>query len=200
MAGGLAVRPPADEPQPDLDLVLGEIGPVDQFACKRQGGDGGFSHLRADLRHQGPAPWDLPGTWAWRLQGQLGSQALVSAEQFAIGGAESVRGYLEASSSGDRGLQGSLEWRSPNLLPPAAQGDWLQELSLLGFVDVARVWILEPSVGQFARASLAGGGLGLRLRAAPQLSAEADLALPAHRTASVPDLDARLHLRLRAQF
>jgi hemolysin activation/secretion protein len=177
----------------------GEIGPVDQFACKRQGGDGGFTHLRADLRHQRPAPFEWPGQWAFRVQGQLGSQPLVSAEQFAVGGAETLRGYYEAEASGDRGLQGSAEWRSPSLLG-GGEGAWLQDLSLLGFFDIARIWVLEPSVGQAGRVSLYGGGFGLRVRAQPGLNAEADLAWPGRRTTNTPDRDPRLHVRLRAQF
>lgn len=179
----------------------GTVGPVDQFACKRQGGDGGFSHLRADLRQQRPMPFELPGQLALRLQGQLGSQPLVSAEQFAVGGADTVRGYLEAQASGDRGLQGSAEWLGPDLLAlPAGEGPRLQSLSLLAFLDIARVWILQPGVGQAARVSLFGAGLGLRLRAAPGLGAEADLAWPGKRTSHAPGHDPRLHLKLRAQF
>jgi hemolysin activation/secretion protein len=182
----------------------GNVGPVDQFACKRQGGDGGFAHLRADLRHQQPAAFNWPGQWALRLQGQLASQPLVSAEQFAAGGADTVRGYLEAEASGDRGLQGSVEWRGPNLLSPSAgEGFAWQDLSLLAFYDLARVWILEPAVGQTPRRTLYGGGLGLRLRAAAGrqvFTGEADIAWPGKRTPATPDHDPRLHLRLRTQF
>jgi hemolysin activation/secretion protein len=178
----------------------GDVGPVDQFACKRQGGDGGFTHLRADLRHQRPAAFGWPGQWSLRLQGQLGSQALVSAEQFAVGGAETVRGYLEAEASGDRGLQGSAEWRSPDLLGSFGSSSGVQDLSVLAFLDAARVWIIDAAVGQLSRRSLFGAGLGLRVRATAGLSGEADLAWPGKRTASTPDHDPRLHLRLRAQF
>jgi hemolysin activation/secretion protein len=179
----------------------GNIGPVDQFACKREGGDGGFTHLRADLRHQRPMFFDGPGQLALRLQGQLASQPLVSAEQLAVGGADTVRGYLEAEASGDRGLQASLEWRSAGLLDRlTAERLALQELSVLAFLDIARLWVLQPSVGQFPRVSLYAAGIGLRLRAAHGLSAEADLALPGKRSSNTPGHDPRLHLKLRAQF
>lgn len=183
----------------------GDVGPVDQFACKRQGGDGGFNHLRLDLRHQRPAPWDGWGRWSLRLQAQLASQPLVSAEQFAVGGADTVRGYLQAEASGDRGLQGSAEWEGPSLLS-APGGDvdgaagWLRALSLVGFVDVARIWVEAPSVGQQPRRSLIGAGVGLRLRAAAGLSAEADLAWPGKAAVATEAGDPRLHLRMQAQF
>jgi len=182
----------------------GDVGPVDQFACKRQGGDGGFAHLRADLRHQRPAAFGWPGQWSLRLQGQLASQPLVSAEQFSAGGADTVRGYLEAEASGDRGLQASLEWRGPSLWSGSpGEGLMLQDLSVLAFYDVARVWILEPSVGQLPRRTLHGGGLGLRVRAGSGrhlFIGEADLAWPGKRTPTSLDHDPRLHLRLRTQF
>jgi hemolysin activation/secretion protein len=179
----------------------GSIGPVDQFACKREGGDGSFSHLRADLRHQRPMFGAWPGRLALRLQGQLASQPLVSAEQFAVGGADTVRGYLEAEATGDRGLQGSAEWRSPGLWT-AGEGAALtvEDLSVSAFVDIARIWLLQPSVGQQPRTSLYGLGFGLRVQARPGLSAQADVAWPRKRTAGTTVLDPRLHFKLSAQF
>jgi hemolysin activation/secretion protein len=187
--------------QRDVDCP-GSIGAVDQFACKREGGDGSFSHLRIDLRHTREAPL-LPGTLVLRLAGQQAAQPLVSAEQFAIGGADSVRGYLEAEASGDRALLASVEWRSPSLWQRDAADDsaWaVDDVSMLGFVEAARVWTEQPSVGQHGRASLYAAGVGLRLRAARTLTAALDLAVPGKATASSPQRDPRLHLKLRAQF
>jgi hemolysin activation/secretion protein len=180
----------------------GDIGPVDQFACKRSGADGGFATWRADLRHQRPMPVG-PGTLALRLGWQLASQPLVGGEQYAIGGADSVRGYLEAEGAGDHALLGSLEWRSPNLAPrnaaaPAASP--LDDLALLAFVDVARAQIQQPLPGQAARVHLLGSGVGLRVRAWRRLSAELDLAWALKGTALSPEDQLRLHLRLLAQF
>ncbi|MCU0965467.1 MAG: ShlB/FhaC/HecB family hemolysin secretion/activation protein, partial [Burkholderiaceae bacterium] len=90
----------------------GNVPDVDQFACKRQGADGGFAYWRGDLRHTRRLD-AMPGEWGLRLGWQLATQPLVPAEQFAVGGLESVRGYLEAAASGDSGLLGSVEWRSP---------------------------------------------------------------------------------------
>ena len=180
----------------------GTLGEDDQFACKREGGDGSFATWRAELRHSAPAPL-LPGTLSLRLAGQLASQPLVSAEQYAIGGADTVRGYYEAEGSGDRGVLGSVELRSSNLWPAnsdSAPSFGLAELALLVFADVARVWIDQPSVGQAGRISLWSGGMGLRLRATRWLSADADVAWPQKATARTREGDARWHLRLRAQF
>ena len=48
-----------------------------------------------------------------RASGQAASGALISNEQFALGGINSVRGYYEGDQYGDCGWSGSLELRSP---------------------------------------------------------------------------------------
>lgn len=180
----------------------GNIGPVDQFACKRQGADGGFSVLRSDLRYTGTLA-SLPGQVALRLGGQVATQPLVSAEQYAVGGAESVRGYLEAEGSGDHAVLGSIEWRGPNLFVDAkadAAASFWNELVLLGFVDVARAITAQPLAGQAARVSLLGSGIGLRLRMRQNVNADLDLAWPLKATQSSPDKTPRIHVRVSAQF
>lgn len=204
--------------QRDVDCP-GTLGRVDQFACKRSGGDGSFTYWRGEWRHQRPlslqddadaarsadAGAGLPGQISLRLGWQLAAQPLVSAEQYAVGGADTVRGYLEASASGDRGLLASAEWRSPDLWPATASvqggadGLAVQELSARLFVDGARIWVEQPTVGQAARASLLGAGLGLRLRGR-HWAAELDLAQPRRQLPGMAGLDPRLHLKLRAQY
>jgi hemolysin activation/secretion protein len=199
--------------QRDIDCP-GTIGPVDQFACKREGGDGSFGYWRADLRHTRPLAdlaglaglaglGGLPGSVALRLGWQLAGQPLVPAEQFIAGGADTVRGYLEAEGSGDEGVLGAVEWRSANLWPAFSEGAAaarIDDLSLLAFVDAARLRIREPSVGQDARFTLAGTGFGLRLRALKQLTADVDLAWPLRSTAESPSGEPRLHVRFSAAF
>ena len=178
----------------------GNIGPVDQFACKREGADGGFSTLRIDARQSRPMP--LGGTLALRLGGQLATQPLASSEQYSAGGAESVRGYFEGEGSGDNALLGSLEWRSPNFAKQldAAPKPVLEELTVLGFVDVAQLYTLMPSAGQSARTPLLGSGFGVRARAWRSWSAELDIGWPLKATSRTPDRDARVHARIVAKF
>jgi hemolysin activation/secretion protein len=183
----------------------GTIGPVDQFACKREGGDGSFGYWRGDLRHTRPLAdlGGLPGALALRLGWQLNGQPLVPAEQFVAGGADTVRGYLEAEGSGDEGALLSAEWRSANLWPAAdaaPAGLRIDDLSLSAFVDAARLRVRLPSVGQDARFTLAGSGFGLRMRALRQFAADLDLAWPLRSTANSPSGEPRLHVRLSAAF
>lgn len=168
----------------------------DQFACKRQGGDGSFAYLRADLKHLLPVGHDEGLTL--RLGGQWANQPLVSAEQYVLGGAETVRGYLEAEASGDRGVFGSLELRSRNLLS-AQPGAAANQFRLLAFADAGRVYTLEASVGQPAHATLASAGLGLRVKLQRVVSGDLDVAWPRH-VAGADERRPRLHARLMVEL
>lgn len=177
----------------------------DQFACNREGADGGFATLRLDGRHDRAMVLDLPGQLSLRLTGQLAGQPLVSGEQITAGGAASVRGYYEGEASGDIGLLGGLQWQSPNWAADLSRSlglpeRGLTEFSALGFVDAARVRIHDPQPGQAARTDLAGAGLGLRLGAAPGANAEIDLAWPLKATAYSPTQRPRVHARLALRF
>lgn len=189
----------------------GNIGPVDQFACRRLGADGNFAALQVDLQHERDLPW---GRLALRAGGQWAQQPLMGGEQLSLGGSGSVRGYYEGEASADQGLLGSVEWRSPNFATwlgqqgPATGGGagWLAEARALAFVDAARAQTLQPLPGQAARVPLLGTGLGLRARgAAPgwlggAWSAELELAWP-HKPARLnPERDPRWHGRVGLNF
>lgn len=194
----------------------GNLGAVDQFQCKRDGADGSFAYWRAELRDGRPlSELILPKTWtSWgslnsRLAWQLATQPLVSGEQYALGGADTVRGYLEAEASGDNAVLASLEWRSGNLFgaaelsPAAAAGKspaFWRELVVLAYADAGRSQTLQPLPEQTEHVWLGGAGLGLRLRAGRALSAELDLAWPLKSTRISPKYEPRLHFRLSAQL
>ncbi len=184
-------------------------GTADQFACKRQGGDGGFATLRADVRHiVGVTGF---GSLHLRLGGQMGIGPVPSGEQYTIGGAETVRGYYEAEGAGDRGVLGSIEWRSVDL--SGRIGRWfgeadsdkpaqsvLSQSHALAFVDVARTYVFEPATGQAPHTSLAGVGLGLRTKVRKSVTGEFDLAWPLKATAASVARSPRAHVKLAVDF
>jgi hemolysin activation/secretion protein len=174
----------------------GNIPDVDQFACKRQGADGGFAYWRGDLRHTRRLD-GLPGEWGLRLGWQLATQPLVPAEQFAVGGVDSVRGYLEAAASGDSGLLGSMEWRSPEWRPADAYN-----LVTHGtiYADAARTTLMDVVPGQSSSVTLLGVGMGLRLRMAPHWTGAVDLAWPLKTVGTTLAYDPLVYLRLASQF
>ena len=168
-------------------------GTADQFACKRQGGDGGFATLRGDIRHTLPlgAAAAAAGSLHLRLGAQMASGPVPSGEQYTIGGAESVRGYYEAEGAGDRAVLGSIEWHSP---------DWFSQTHAFAFADVARAYVFEPATGQAPHTSLAGAGVGLRTKLRKSIAGEFDLAWPLKATVATAARSPRAHLKLAVDF
>jgi len=111
-----------------------------------------FKLLRANANYLG----GFAGGWLWGVRGQFqySPDALISGEQFGLGGASSIRGTGERPISGDRGLSATLEITTPDLQPG---------LRLLGFVDAGWLRNNNPN-GTTKPASdhLASVGLGLR--------------------------------------
>jgi hemolysin activation/secretion protein len=84
-----------------------------EFDNKRYGAVPGFSLLRASVTREQDLPRDIQ-LWG-SVSGQITNQPLVSSEQYALGGADSIRGYLEAETLGDYGLSLQSELRSPSI-------------------------------------------------------------------------------------
>ena len=103
----------------------------------------------------------LADDWAFRtnFNGQYTNQMLIVAEMFGVGGAESVRGFLEREHSNDTGHRGSFEVYSPEL------GRNLLEqfkLRVLGFYDYGYVRRINPTAEESSSLSIASLGLGIR--------------------------------------
>lgn len=138
-------------------------GSQQEFADKRFRANASFAVLKFDYAQErmlGPL-----GSVFGKVDGQLTPQPLVSNEQFAAGGVDSVRGYLESAVVGDYGLRASLEWRTRNFAP--AEGGWLGLARGHVFLEGAGLWLHEPLPGQDARFGLVGAGLGLRVQGRP---------------------------------
>jgi hemolysin activation/secretion protein len=71
--------------------------------------------------------------------GQHTRQSLVTGEMFGIGGADSVRGFLEREHSNDKGHRGSLELYSPEIGP-----------YLVRWTEVQECWVSMTSAGSSA--------------------------------------------------
>lgn len=98
-----------------------------------------------------------------RVNGQAATGPLISTEQFALGGLNSVRGYYEGDEYGDTGWFGSVELRTPFLatqVPLWAESapTWLRGSV---FVDGAQRFPLDTSLGRDPYRSLLGVGFGL---------------------------------------
>lgn len=146
----------------------------ESFDRSRYKASGDFIYFRGDLAHE----HDLPGGFQAyaKVQGQIASGPLLSAEQFSAGGLSSVRGYLEGEVPGDNAIVGSVELRSPNMLGwvSSKAGEW----RIYGFADAAWVTIDDPLPEQDSHWLLASFGAGTHLRVFDHLNGSLDAGLP----------------------
>ena len=78
---------------------------------------------------------------------------------FGIGGADSVRGFLEREHSNDKGHRGSLELYSPEIGPRLFDG---LRLRVLGFYDFGWVKRVHPAPTEISSTGIASSGIGVR--------------------------------------
>lgn len=169
----------------------------EQFAYKRFLAQPNYVYLRTELKHTQKLPYD------WSIQAKLGGQVasgpLVSAEQFAMGGVDSVRGYLESSALGDNGAMTSIELRTPPL-NKFVKSDLVKisfkELYAFSFIDAARVSIYDPLPGQTKTRDLLSVGLGIKLKATNGIFSNLDYAHALRDAGDVKSGDDRLHFKL----
>jgi len=171
--------------------LRGLVADEQEFADKRFKGRANYSYLRGTFSHEEtwPSGWGMQARGGW----QLAAQPLISNEQYAIGGVDTVRGYLESAALGENGISLSLEARTPNQGKKIA--DALDELHLLAFVDGGTVSVLEPITAD-QRFTLAGAGLGLRLKGWGGVSAGLDWAVALKDLGKTERGDSRVHFRL----
>ena len=148
----------------------GDVG----FQTKRANARANFIRTNVDIEHTRPLWAGFEGNV--RLSGQMASTALVSSEQFAMGGANSVRGYLEAETVADNGAFGSVELRTPRLLSSASR--FVDNLRLFSFFDAAAGSVIQPQAEQQGSFTLLSAGLGARVRLLDHLDGDLFAAVP----------------------
>lgn len=172
-----------------------------EFADRRFLGSPSYVYLRGTFDYERRLPADFG--LKLKLAGQFTPRPLVPNEQFSIGGADSVRGYLESAALGDYGFAGTFELRSPPLLR------WLGEnaplVQLLAFYDAGVVRIQEPirdldgHITQTTAFDLASYGVGLRASGSG-FEASLDYASPLVPSGRTLDGDSRIHFGVRYGF
>lgn len=113
-------------------------------------------------------------------QGQVASAALLSAEQFGVGGANFGSAYDPSEITGDSGVATRTELQYNPLL----RSEILTAFQFYGFYDVGTVYNRNPAAGQKRRVSLASTGLGLRFNILEPLSGSLEVAQPLTRDVS----------------
>lgn len=136
--------------------IRGLLNHASDFEAKRFEGRPNYFYLKGDLSDEHALWWG--SSLRLRLAGQYSVEPLIDNEQFSLGGADSVRGYLESEELGDTGLFGSVELRSPGL-KDAWKGR-IQQLYALAFYDAGFVANVNPLPQEAYRTDLASWGVG----------------------------------------
>ncbi|MHB1215793.1 MAG: ShlB/FhaC/HecB family hemolysin secretion/activation protein [Thiobacillus sp.] len=175
--------------------LRGLLNNEDEFQLRRYNARSNYFYWRGDVMRTQKLGTDY-SLYA-RLDFQLASGPLIGNEQFTIGGAQNVRGYLEGERLGDDGLRATLELRGPRLAG-AVKG--IDQLFLFAFVDAGYVRVIDPLPGQTDSFDLSSAGLGLRLGAWKYWHLNADFALPLQDGAYTLARHGRAHLKARYEF
>ena len=118
----------------------------------------------------------ISGPFAFQVsgEGQMASAALLSAEQFGLGGQQFLSAYDPSEVTGDSGVAGRAELQYN-------QSDTFQYLSayqIYVFYDIGEVWTRNPAAGLKESVSLASGGAGVRFNITAPLSGSFEVAKP----------------------
>jgi len=167
-----------------------------KFGRSRYLADGGFATFHGEIAHT----HDLPGGFQLygKVQGQLADSPLVSSEQYSGGGAGTVRGYLEAETTGDSGAFATVELRTPSLA--RLLGDKNGEWRFTVFGEAGGVTLIDALPGQGARYGLASWGVGTVFRLHEHFSGAVDAAMPLAGQAQTDAHEVRVTFRAGAEF
>lgn len=155
------------------------------YAASRSGADRKWQTLRAALSHD----LKFSDAWLWRgrMSGQWSREALISGEQFGLGGVDSVRGVDEREVAGDSGVQLSLElWA-----PPLGYG-----LTALMFADSAYGTRENTAPGERDHLSLTTYGMGFRWLPARWLTLSLDYGYVANGEGDERSGNSRVHFNV----
>jgi len=145
------------------------------------------------FRFGGNYSQSILGDWQVRirLDAQYTEDALVTGEQFAIGGADNVRGFNERFVSNDKGYRTNWELYTP---------DWGKKIGLdgklrfLAFYDTGVTYRNQPLPGELEAASLDSCGLGVRVSYKNFYTLRFDVAHVLHDGSQTPVTDGKRNI------
>uniref|UniRef100_UPI000D3794B9 ShlB/FhaC/HecB family hemolysin secretion/activation protein n=1 Tax=unclassified Variovorax TaxID=663243 RepID=UPI000D3794B9 len=165
------------------------------FDYKRYKSSPSFMVLKADLN--GTRSFEGGQQLAWRFNAQMTDSPLVSSEQIAAGGMNSVRGYLSAEATGDYGVVGSVELRSQ---PLTFLGSAVENWRVHAFADAARLRLKNPLPEQADRFSLYAVGVGTSFKVGSYFSGRVDVGYPLTDGPRTRKHDPRVNFSLTASY
>jgi len=173
------------------NLPGGEHGSSADFAASRSGATDNYTLFRygADFNKGFGDDWQLH----LGFNGQSSADALVSGEQFGIGGATSVRGFHERELAGDSGVRATLELIGPDF--GARMGQVVKARGVV-FYDYGSVSRNQALPGETTDESIASAGVGLRLGIGKNFVLQADAAQVVDGGGTQSHNDTRVHFSM----
>lgn len=158
------------------NLPGGNDGNDVDFKNSRRNASSSYQLLRAGMTFTGLFAKD----WQYRLKidAQYTDHALISAEQFGLGGADSIRGFNERYVSSDKGIRSNWEVYTPEI--GTTLGFDKAKLRLLAFYDTGLVVRNFTIPGEMERVSVDSAGFGARMSYGTNLTIKADFAQVLH--------------------
>lgn len=182
----------------ELSQGLGILGASEEGDAdlSRAAGDPTYTKLTADISRLERLTNEF--SLLVSAKGQMADAALLSAEEFGLGGANGIgRGYDPSEIVGEDGVGGTLElrWASPY------SSSWMDNYSVYGFYDVGKVWNDDSITSDLDEQSLASTGVGVRMNINDATRAGFMVALPLTREVSAEgDDDPRVYLNFSRDF
>lgn len=132
-------------------------------------------------------------------RGQLSADALLSSEEFSIGGINLGRGYDPSEITGDDGIAGKAEiqWNNPYTI----DAPYIDSYQLYGFFDIGTVWDQDPTTAAQKRDSISSTGTGVRVNFTGDTQADLAIAFPLTREVQTQgDDDPKVYFGLNKRF
>lgn len=141
-----------------------------------------------------------------KAEGQYSSTALIPAEELALGGHNTVRGYITKGYLGDNGLYGTAELRTPilldfcsNLIGRKATRNPLDRIQFVVFTDAGYIETIDPLPGAEESENLLSVGGGIRIAVTKYSQLRLDVGVPVA-DASGDDDSSEYYLDWQLQF
>ena len=135
----------------------------------------------------------LSGDFQFRfaMNGQRTHDMLIPGEQFGVGGADSVRGFLEREVSDDSGYRGTVELYTPDF----GGKTWISgaRMRALVFTDWGHVVRNRPGPGEIFSQSIGSWGVGFRVSQGTNMAFRVDYAVVTDVNAAHTINSTRLH-------
>ena len=136
------------------------------------------------------------------MQCDRNDDVIISPEQLALGGHDSVRGYYEGEEYGDAGWNGSVELRTPFLATavPYWSGDTPAWLRAVVFVDGGQRFPMGNSAAGNPFPSLLGTGFGVSANLNNHFDLRIAVGWPLLDSANTRAGEPRAHFAVGGQF